>query len=103
MISAPCSLETYKVQLTVGGDKLDYEEYARSPVVSLFDTKILLDSVISDANKGARYCTADIKNFYLNNPVKTYRYIKTPIHLFIDEILEEYNISNIIQKLYVYV
>ena len=86
---AHSSPKTYRVRLTVGGDELDYEENARSPAVSLLDTKILINSVIYDAEKGARYCTVDIKKFYLNNPMKTYRYMKISIHLFTDEILQE--------------
>ena len=65
--------------------------------------KIMLNSVISDADKGARYCTANIKNFYLNNPMKTYRYMNIPIHLFTDEILKEHNINKLVYKGYVYV
>ena len=91
------------MRLTSSGDKLNYEKDSRSPAVSLLDTKILLNRVISDADKGARYCTADINNFYLNNPMKTYRYMKIPIHLSTDEILEEYNVNKLVYKGYVYV
>ena len=63
--------EKHRVRLTVGGDKLDYEEDPSSPAVSLLDTKILLNSLILDADEGARYCIADIKIFYLNNRMKT--------------------------------
>ena len=102
-ISTPSSPKTHRVCLTVGGNKLDYEENSSSPAVSLLDTKILLNSVISDTNKGTRYWTVDMKNFYLNNPMKTYRYIKIPIHFFMDEILQECNINKIVHKGYVYV
>ena len=94
----PLKPEKHRVRLTAGGDKLDYEEDARSLVVSLLDTKILLNSVITDADKGSRYFTSDIKNFYLNNLMRTYRYMKIPIHLFTDEILEEYQIKKLYTK-----
>ena len=87
----------------MGDDKLNYEEDPRSPAIYLLDSKILLNSIISDANKGSRYCTADINFFYLNNPMKTYRYMKITIHLFTYEILKEYDINKLLCKGYVYV
>ena len=59
----PFNPEKHIVRLTVGGDKLDYEEDSRSPAVSLLRKKIILNSLISDADKGARYCTAGIRKF----------------------------------------
>ena len=59
--------------------------------------------MIFHADKGARFCTADIKNFYLNNPMNTFKYMKIPIHLFMDEILQEYNINDIVHHGYIYV
>ena len=99
----PPQAQNHRVCLTVDGDKLDYEEDASYPAVSLLDTKILLNSVFSDADKGARYYTVYIKNFYLNNTMKTYRYIKISIHLLTDEILEEYQINTTVHKGCVYV
>ena len=39
----------------------------------------------------------------MNNSMKTYRYMKIPIHLFTAEILQEYKIDKILHKGYVYV
>ena len=89
--------------MTVGGDLLDCEEDPSSPAVSLLDTKIMLNSVISDAHKGARYCTSDIKNFYLNNPMKKFRYMKIPLKYIHKEIMDEYNIQDIQSNGFVYV
>ena len=47
--------------MTVGGDKLDYNDDAASPAATLLETKLLLNSVISDAHNGARFMTIDIK------------------------------------------
>ena len=84
VIPPPLKPKKHRVRHTVGGDKLDYEENESSPAVSLLDTKILSNNVISDTDKGAIYCTADIKNFYLNKPMKIYRCTKIPIYLFMD-------------------
>ena len=40
--------------------------------MSLLDTNILLNSVISQGSKGAIQMTADIKHYYLNNPDSLY-------------------------------
>ena len=56
--------ERYRVQLKFGRDKLDYSYEMASPTTSLTETKILINSVISDANKGARFMTIDIKDFF---------------------------------------
>ena len=52
----PQKTETHRVRLTFGGDKLDFPGDPSSPAVSLLTTKIHLNSTISDAKKGARYC-----------------------------------------------
>ena len=57
----PLKSETYRVWMTVGGDKLEYYSDPKSPTVSLLNTKIFLNSVISDAREGTQFATADIK------------------------------------------
>ena len=47
--------------MTTGGDTLTYEGDPISPTVSLLNTKIMLNSVVSNARKGARFITANIK------------------------------------------
>ena len=61
----PIKTETHQIHITVGGDKLTYDGDPSSPAVSLLNIKIILNSVISDAHKGARFMTADIKKHYL--------------------------------------
>ena len=63
------------MRCTAGGDRLDYEDDPSSPAASLLDTKMHLNITISGAHRGARYGTADIETYYLNNPMSTYRYM----------------------------
>ena len=95
--------EKHRVRLTVGGDRIDYEHDASSPAVSLLDTKLMINSVISDAHRGAIYCTADIQNFYLNNLMKTYCYMRIPLHPFPDEIINEYSLRSITVNGFMYI
>ena len=61
----PLKSDPYRVRLTVGGDRLDYFEDTASPAATLLETKLLLNSVILDSDKNARFMTIDIKAFFL--------------------------------------
>ena len=61
--------------MTVGDDKLDAYQYVCSPAVGITDTKININSTISDAHGGARYCTGDIKEF-----LSMFNYAHLPVH-----------------------
>jgi hypothetical protein len=62
----PNKPEVYCIHMTVGGDRLDAYQDVHSPAVGIIDTKLHLNSNISDAADGARYCTGDIKDFFLS-------------------------------------
>ena len=64
----PLQYELYRTILFVGGKKLIYEEDYVSPTDSRLEIKILINSVISNAKKGARFCSYDIKDFFLVSP-----------------------------------
>ena len=64
----PLEAEKHRVQMTVGGNKLEYEGGPSLPTVSLLNTKIFFNSVISGAHTGARFCTADVKFIIYNHP-----------------------------------
>ena len=59
----PFKQETHRVRLVVGGDKLECDFDTGSPAASMLDTKVLCNSIISDAHKGAKFLDADIKDF----------------------------------------
>ena len=50
--------------------KLDYADDASSPAVDLLVTKLLINSTVSDAYKGARFCSVDLKDFFLCSTMK---------------------------------
>ena len=84
--------ETHRVCLEVGGNNLTYEGDPRSPETSLLDLKIHLNSVISDAHKGARYLTADIINYYLNKPMANFQYMHIRLKEIPNEVVVEYSL-----------
>ena len=48
---------------------MTYEEDAGEPEASLLEIKLLINIVISDTKKGARFCTYDIKDLFLASPM----------------------------------
>ena len=99
----PLKNETHRVRMNVGGDKLECDGNPSSPAVSLLNTKICFNSVISDAHKGATFATADIKNHYLQSLMKNYQYMILSLKYFTQEIRDEDEIINIVDNNYVYI
>ena len=94
----PLKSEKYRVRLTVGGDKLEYLNNATSPAASFIETKLLLNSVISDSSKGARFFTLGIKDFFLQTDMKDYEYMKIHVKYFSKDLRAAYNLQTIIDK-----
>ena len=92
----PLKTEPNRVRLTVGGDKLDYPYDASSPVTNLIDAKLLLNSTISDAHKGARFMSADLKDFFLNTPMERAEYMKIQYKYFPEAIHKAYQLYNLV-------
>ena len=74
----PLKSDQYRVRLTVGGDRLQYDKETASRAENLLETKILVNSVISDAKRGAKFMTMDIKELFLQLllPEKEYMIIQ---------------------------
>ena len=68
--------EVYRVRMTVGGKCLDAYQDVNSPVVGTLDSKLNINSTISDGHKGARYCTAELKDFFLCSTMQLYQYMR---------------------------
>ena len=58
----PLKDEEWRIRLVIGGDKLTYDTDSGSPAIDILETKMLLNSIISDAKKyGARFLSMDLK------------------------------------------
>ena len=89
----PLKSEPNRVRLTVGGDKLSYDADAGSPAASLLETKIMLNSIISDAHRGAKFMGLDLKDFFLASPMARPEYMRINYKHFPQDIKEMYNID----------
>jgi hypothetical protein len=92
----PLKAEKHRVRLTVGGDKLPYEEDAGAPAASLFKTKLLINSTISDSHKGARFMCADLKDHFLATPMKDPEYMRIHYKYFSPAMRQQYNLESIV-------
>ena len=87
----------------VGGDRLSYSSDTGSPAASLLETKLLLNSTISDAQKGARFMSLDLKDFFLVTPMMKPEYMKVPIKYFPIDIKLKYKLEEKVHGNYVYI
>ena len=70
--------EKFGIHKVFGGDKLDYKFDSGSPARNMLDTKLLLNRLISDAQKRARFCSTDLKDIFLHTPMDNPEYMKVP-------------------------
>ena len=63
----PLKTELHRVRITVDGNRLAYNADAGAPAENMLETKILVNSTISDAKKGAQFMSADLKDFSSNS------------------------------------
>ena len=91
----PLKEEKYRVRITVGGDRLPYHDDAGSPAADLLETKILINSTISDAKKGARFMCLDIKDHFLATPMEHPEFMKVKCKHIPEDIIKRCNIDSI--------
>ena len=62
----PLKSEPFRVRMTVGGDKLSYDDDTGSPTASILETKLLANSIILDDKKhNSKFCAIDLKDFFI--------------------------------------
>jgi hypothetical protein len=81
-----------RMRLTVRGDRVNFPEDCGTPTVDMITVKLHLNSVIS--TKGARYCTIDLKDFYLMTPMTRPEYMRMKIKDLPKDFVIMYNLAN---------
>ena len=100
----PLKTEPHRVRITVGGDRLTYTSDAGSPAANLLETKLLVNSTISDASKGARFMSADLKDFFLATPMDGEEYMKVQYKHFPNDIRKRYKLDQkVTDNEYIYI
>ena len=62
----------------------------------MIDTKLIINSTISDAHKNARFLSADLKDFFLGTLMKTAEYMKISYNIFPQDIRDKYNLKQLV-------
>jgi hypothetical protein len=89
-----------RVRWTAGGDRIDYPGNKTTKTADMTTAKLLFNSVIS--TPGARFMGIDLKDFYLCSDLPEYEYVRIPIHMIPDNIMELYKLQDKIHNGYVY-
>ena len=92
----PLKDEKHRVRITVGGDRLPCYQDAGSPAADLLETKILLNSVISDARTGARFMCLDVKDHFLATPMTNPEFMRVRVKHIPQDIRIKYDIDNLV-------
>jgi hypothetical protein len=90
-----------RVRWTCGGDKVTYIGDVSTKTADLATAKILFNSVLSTPN--AKFMTIDIKNFYLNTPMKSFEYMRIPVSQIPSDIMSLYDLHDKVHNGAVYV
>jgi len=90
----PLKSEKYRTRLTVGGDRLPYEADAGSPAASLLETKLILNSTISDSDIGPKFAYADLKDHFLATPMQDPEYMRLKYKYIPDDIKQKYKLAD---------
>ena len=91
-------VETHRVRITVGGDRLSCPEDTGSPTANMIETKFLINSTISDTKYNARFICADITNYFLATPMTRKEYMRVPLRYFPPDIITLYNLDEIVTR-----
>ena len=95
----PHKAERHRVRVTVGGDRLPFIGDTSTETASVTITKLLVNSTIS--TPGARFCTADIKDFYYGNPLPDFEYMRMLLADIPTEIVEQYDLRTLAHTVFV--
>jgi hypothetical protein len=90
----PQKEEKERTRLTVGGNLIDYPGDCSTKTAGLTTAKVLFNSTISTPD--AKFMCMDVKNFYLNTPMDRYEYMRLPISIIPEEIINLYNLRDIV-------
>jgi hypothetical protein len=84
----------------VSGDRLDYPGVTITQCASLTTTTCLLNSTLPTPD--TKFMVIDIKDFYYGTPMARFEYMKLRLALIPDEIVEQYNLLDIVHEGYMY-
>ena len=97
----PQKSEPNRTRLTVGGDRVNYPFETSTPTADLPTIKMLWNSVLSTPK--AKFLSMDVANFYLGTPMERPEFMRLPIKVIPQEIIDKYNLNSIVEDGWVFV
>jgi hypothetical protein len=97
----PHKQEQERVQLTVGGHKLDYSGDVATSTAEITTFKIIINSTLS--TEDVSMMMMDIKHYYLGTPLSRFEYTKMVISRFPEKIIQKYNLNTLAVDGWVYI
>ena len=100
----PLKEESHRVRIIIGGDRLLHDDDVDAPLANLLETKLLINSTMSDSHKGARFISIDIKDHFLATFVKTPKYMRAKYKYIPNDIKIKCNLdSKLTKDRYIYI
>ena len=82
---------------------MTYDSDSGSPATDLLEMKLLLNSVISDSNISARFCSMHLKDIFLHTPMHSPELMKLAVKYFLHDIIENYNLNDSVHNGYIFI
>ena len=97
----PHKAKTHRTILNVAGNITYWPGEVPTPTAYITTAKTLINNTISTPD--TRFVCADIANFYLNTPIYHYKYIQLTFDIIPQDIIYEYNLTDISHNGKVYI
>ena len=92
----PQKAEPHRVRYTVGGNLIEYSGNVSTPTADITTAKLVINSVLS--TPAATYSCFDISNFYLNTPMKHYKYMRIPVWAIPACMMDQYDLAPLVHN-----
>ena len=83
-----------RVRITVGGDRINYPGDVGTPTADMLLVKLLFNSQQHCLNERRKFMSLDISNFYLNRPMKRYKYMRIKLTDIPEDVQAHYNLKD---------
>jgi hypothetical protein len=85
--------KSYRIRGTIGGDRINYDGETAANTAAMTLIKMLLQSVISE---NVKWCTLDIKDFYLDTPLHRPEYLRIMLKFIPPDVIESFSLQKFI-------
>jgi hypothetical protein len=92
----PEKAEPNQMQVTVGGDRINYPGKVATLTTEMLVTNMFFNSVIS--TKGVQFMTMDMSNFYIMTPLDHAEFIQNKLSDIPDEVVDKYKLREKVTK-----